>query len=112
MSQIIFGYAFALFTAFTVIIGDMAIKWAADGGHAVTSNYVLLGVALYGGSAVLWFFAMHHITLAQAGVAYSMLTLIALAVLGAVYFGETLAFREYAGIGCALLSMVLMTRLS
>ncbi|MBW4707110.1 hypothetical protein KX928_04850 [Roseobacter sp. YSTF-M11] len=112
MTQFAFGYFFAFFTAIIVIIGDFAIKWAADSGLPVTSAHVMLGIVLYGFSAILWFYAMQHVTLAQAGVAYSMLTLIALAVLGAVYFGEALMFREYAGITCALLSMILMSRIA
>ncbi|WP_299679936.1 EamA family transporter [uncultured Roseobacter sp.] len=112
MTQFAFGYAFALFTALIVIIGDFAIKTAADAGHTITSTYVAIGVALYGVSALFWFYAMQHVTLAQAGVAYSMLTLVALAIIGAVWFGEDLHAREYAGLGCALLSMVLMSRLA
>ncbi|WP_299965201.1 EamA family transporter [uncultured Roseobacter sp.] len=112
MTQFAFGYTFALFTALIVIIGDFAIKTAADAGHAITSTYVAIGVALYALSALFWFYAMQHVTLAQAGVAYSMLTLIALALIGALWFGETLHAREYAGLGCALLSMLLMSRLA
>lgn len=112
MTQFSFGYIFTFFTAIAVIIGDFAIKSAVDSGFAITSKLVLVGVLLYGFSAILWFYAMHHVTLAQAGVAYSMLTLIALAILGAVYFDEPLYFREYLGLGCALLSMVLMSRMA
>jgi drug/metabolite transporter (DMT)-like permease len=39
-----------------------------------------------------------------------MLTLVALAIIGALFFGERLGFREVAGIGCALTAMVLMIR--
>lgn len=112
MSHIAFGYIFTFFTALIVIIGDFVLKTAADAGYAITSTHVIAGVAIYGLSAFFWFWAMQHVTLAQAGVAYSMLTLIALAIIGAVWFGETLALREYAGIGCALLSMVLMSRIA
>jgi undecaprenyl phosphate-alpha-L-ara4N flippase subunit ArnF len=112
MTQYAFGYGFIIFTAIVIILADYLIKLAADAGHTASSNYVFIGVVLYAGSAVLWFFAMQHITLVQAGVAYSMLTLIALAVIGALWFNEPLQMREYAGLGCALLSMVLMTRVS
>lgn len=112
MSHILFGFGFAFVTAIVVIIGDYAIKLAADGGRPIWSGLVMLGVVLYGASALFWFFAMRHVTLAQAGVAYFMLTLIALALIGAVYFEETLRAREYAGLGCALLAMMLMSRLA
>lgn len=112
MSQIAFGYCFIILLSFIVILGDSIIKVAADAGHTVNSTYVVLGVALYGVSALLWFFAMQHISLVQAGVAYSMLTLVALAIIGALWFKEPLFLREYAGLGCALLAMVLMSRVA
>ncbi|ABG30900.1 hypothetical protein RD1_1253 [Roseobacter denitrificans OCh 114] len=112
MTQLAFGYGFIIFTALIVIIGDSIIKVAADAGHAISSSYVVIGVVLYGVSAVLWFFAMQHITLVQAAVAYSMLTLVALAIIGALWFNEPLHLREYAGLACALLAMVLMSRIA
>lgn len=112
MTQLLFGYAFTLFTALIVIAGDFALKVAADAGHSISSTYVAIGALLYAVSAFFWFYAMHHVTLAQAGVAYSMLTLVALALIGAVWFGEHLHAREYLGLGCALLSMLLMSRLA
>ena len=55
---------------------------------------------------------MRHVTLAQAGVAYSMLTLLALCAIGAIWFGEQLYAREYLGILCALAAMVLLARVA
>lgn len=112
MTHLAFGFAFTFVTALIVILGDFIIKAAVDAGHTITSTYVVVGVALYGASAIFWFFAMQHVTLVQAGVAYSMLTLIALAIIGALWFNEPLFFREYAGLACALLAMVLMSRVA
>lgn len=110
MQNILNGFGFITITAIVVILGDYVLKLAADRGLTATSTLVGVGIVLYGISAVLWFAAMRHITLGQAGVAYSMLTLIALAVIGATVFGERLGARECAGIGCALTAMVLMVR--
>lgn len=112
MSQFTFGYGFAFLTALVVIAGDFVLKLAADGRMPLTSKHVIIGCALYAFSAVMWYYAMRHITLAQAGVAYSMLTLIALCVIGAVVFSETLYLREYLGIACALAAMVLLSRVA
>ncbi len=103
-----YGLLFSLFTALVVILGDIAIKIAADRA-ALTSFYMALGMGLYALSAVLWFFAMRYVTLGQAAVAYSMLTLVALFVIGAVMFNEPVGPREVSGILCALLAMALMT---
>ncbi|MEO1025331.1 MAG: EamA family transporter [Pseudomonadota bacterium] len=104
-----FGLLFSLFTALVVIAGDYAIKIAADRA-ALTSIPMGFGVVLYACSAVLWFFAMRYVTLGQAAVLYSMLTLIALFAMGAWLFGEPVGKRELAGMGCAVLAMVLMSK--
>ena len=112
MTSLFLGLAFSLFTALVVIAGDTLIKLAADGGQPVTSRLVLLGCLLYAGSAVFWYAAMRHITLAQGGVAFSMFSLIALALIGAAAFGEPIREREAVGIGFALVAMVLMARIA
>lgn len=112
MTGALWGLLFTFVTAIVVIAGDYVLKLAAVREHAALSALVFAGCALYAVSALAWFAAMHHVTLAQAGVAYSMFTLIALAVIGAAAFGETLGPREYAGIGCALVAMVLMSRVA
>ena len=104
------GYSFAVFTALLVLGGDFLIKVAADGDEGATSRLMLLASAIYGASAFLWFVCMRHITLAQAGVAFSMFSLLALCAMGVVLFGERIGPREFAGIGCALAAMVLMIR--
>lgn len=111
MVNITYGYVFSLFCALVVIIGDYLIKRAADDELSLASAVFAAGLGLYAVSAVLWYFAMRHITLAQAGVAYSMLTLIALSLMGVVFFDERLLGREVLGIGFALASMALMTRI-
>lgn len=110
MLGIFYGYAFALITAIVVIAGDVSLKIAADSGQTLISRPALLGAGLYVLSAAMWFFAMRHVTLAQAGVAYSMLSLIALCAIGASHFEEEFRAREAAGIACALLAMILLIR--
>lgn len=112
MVHILNGYGFAFLTALIVIAGDTSIKLAADGGHSALHRYVVLGCLLYAISALMWYGAMQHVTLAQAGVAYSMLTLLALCAIGAFWFDEPVGLRETAGILCAIAAMVLMIRIA
>ena len=107
--MLFYGLVFSLFTALTVVIADVAIKLAAD-RESLTSPHMLLGAALYAASAILWFLAMRHISLGQAAVAYSMLTLIALFLIGWIGFGEPATAREIAGVVCALAAMALMSQ--
>ena len=64
---LVLGFGFSLFTALIVILGDYLIKLAADGGHPIISTLVMTGCALYAASALLWFFALHHVTLSTGG---------------------------------------------
>ncbi len=112
MTHIFLGYGFALLTALLVIAGDYFIKLAADEGRSIISVQFLCGAVLYLGSAAMWFGSVKQITLLQAGVAYSVLTLLAICALGVVVFGEKLFAREVLGIGCACAAMVLMVRVS
>lgn len=110
MSQIAIGFLFSFFTASVVLVGDVLIKQAADEGYTILSRHMFLGIMLYSVSALLWYVSMLYITLATAGVAFAMISLISLAIIGAVWFGEPLAGRDVAGIGCALAAMMLMMR--
>jgi undecaprenyl phosphate-alpha-L-ara4N flippase subunit ArnF len=112
MASVTFGYGLALLTALIVLVGDYLIKLAADGGMPVTSSHVILGCVFYGGSALIWYGSMRFITLAQAGVAFSMFSLLALCALGVLFFDEQIYPREALGIGLALVSMVLMVRIA
>ena len=112
MSALLTGLAFSLLTALVVIAGDLMLKVAADTGKPVLSMLVLSGCAIYAISALFWLYAMRHITLGQAAVTYSMLTLLALCFVGVFWFGERLELREIGGICCAIAAMVLMVRVT
>lgn len=112
MTHLLFGFFFAFVTALVVIAGDTVLKIAADSGRPIWSGLVLAGCGIYAFSAIFWLYAMRHVTLAQAGVAYSMLTLLALCAIGVLWFDERLYMREFLGIGCALAAMVLMVRVT
>jgi drug/metabolite transporter (DMT)-like permease len=112
MGSAVNGYAFALITAIVIIIADIFLKVAADRGYPLYHHMVVTGCVLYLLSALLWFGAMQHVALAQAGIAYSMFSLLALAAIGVFWFDEPLGVREVGGIGCALLAMLLMVRVA
>ncbi|MGI9388480.1 MAG: hypothetical protein ACR2O1_00350 [Boseongicola sp.] len=106
--SLFYGLVFSFFTSLIVIIGDVAVKTAADSTRLI-SPLMALGIVLYGGSAICWYFTMRHISLGQGAVAFSMLTLIALCLIGAFGFGERLGIREVLAMGCAISAIALMS---
>ena len=102
------GLLFTLATALFVIAGDVAIKTAADNAD-ITSPNMAAGVVLYVLSAICWYFAMRNITLGQGAVAYSMLTLVAVVLIGALWFDEALGTRQILGLVAALTALALMS---
>lgn len=107
---VLLGYSFALLTVALAIAGDYFIKLAADSGRQLFSLNFTIGAMFYLGSAAMWFGSLRQISLAQAGVAYAMLTLLAVCALGIFVFEERLHAKEVVAIGCAMLSMFLMVR--
>ena len=102
------GLSFTLATALLVIAGDVVIKTAADSARFASLS-MAAGVLLYALSAICWYFAMRNITLGQGAVAYSMLTLIAVVLIGAFWFGEALGTRQTLGLAAAFTAMILMS---
>ena len=110
MAASLSGFLFSLLTAAIVIAADFAIKIAAETGGRLWSLPMLAGCVLYLVSAILWFYAMRHMPLGQAAVAYSMFTLIGLCLVGVSVFDEQLGWRDMAGMGMAVGAMALMIR--
>lgn len=92
----------------TTIVADYFLKLASERGRWATSAPFVIGVAIYGASAVGWVLAMQEMNLATIAVIYSALTLLMLAGLGVVVFGELLSLREGLGLALALVSLLLM----
>ncbi len=106
----LWGYGLCFGATLVMILGDYAIKLAADRGTMLQSPQFLVGGVLYALSAVGWYLAMRQMTLAQTGVASAIFSLLALCAMGVLLFEETLAAREYLGIAMAVGALVLMTR--
>lgn len=93
--------------AFT-ILGDYALKCAAMRAAPLASAWFVGGALLYAVTAVGWVWLMQSHNLAQIAVLYSAATILLLTGVGVAFFGETLSPRQIAGLGAALLSVVMM----
>lgn len=99
--------------ALITVVGDWFLKLASQQTASPFLNrWFLCGVVIYALCAFGWVIAMQHMKLATIGVVYSVSTVLLLTALGVMVFGETLNKCEMAGIACALLSIVLLTRFS
>jgi len=89
-------------------IGDYFLKLASQEIQPIQNKWFIAGCIVYALSALGWVFTLRSTKLATAGVAYSLGTILLLTALGIVVFGERLNRYEVAGIGCAILSIVLL----
>ena len=104
------GVAITGFAVATAIVADYFIKVASQKEASLLTWSFMLGAGLYVVSATGWLFAMKTMTLAQVGVLYSVVTILALTAMGVIWFGETVGWREGLGIAFAVLSVLLMAR--
>ncbi len=96
--------------AAVTVLGDYFLKLASQETSAVYNRWFLAGFVIYALCSFGWVFAMRHMKLATIGVVYSLSTVLLLAALGVVVFGESLNRYEVAGIGFAVLSILLLAR--
>lgn len=94
------------------LIGDYFLKLAGSGKEYIDVKLFIVGTVVYGAAATGFFFGMKHLNLATVGVYYSLSTILFMAALGYFAFGETLSAREAAGVGLALVSMLLLSRVA
>ena len=91
---------------------NMLQTGAIDSRDTVTRTerfqFFLGGALLYAIPAIGWYFLMRSHSLAAIGVIYSAGTIIAMAVLGVMFFRETIGMRESVGIALALASVVVI----
>jgi drug/metabolite transporter (DMT)-like permease len=103
------GISLVLALSVAGVLADAALKVASGKANATSSGYFLIGAFIYALTAFGWVWAMRHLKLAQLGAFYSVSTALLLAVVGVVFFQETLRTREVLGILLGVASLVLLT---
>lgn len=96
-----------LVTAMTVG-GDYFIKISTGHAAGMSSAFFVIGTLLYGLSSIGWFYLMRSHSLTWIAVSYSATTLIFVALLGVVVFGEALRLRDAAAVALALAAVLLI----
>lgn len=93
-----------------VLVGDYFLKLSGSQETSLEPRLFAIGFAIESLTTFGWFYAMKHLKLATAATYYSVLTVLLLAALGVFAFDERLNVGEIAGIGAALMSLVLLAR--
>ncbi len=92
------------------VLGDYFIKIAGDGPRYISFAPLLTGMLIYALTAIGWFYVMKHIKLSTLGVFYSLITVILLTIVGALFFREKLNVVDVIGIALGITSIVLLAR--
>lgn len=93
------------------ITGDYFLKLAGRQPNALLSANFVIGLVIYGLTAVGWMLLMQRMRLGVMGGVYSIAMVLLCVILGYI-FGERLVVREWIGIGLAVVSLLLLTRFS
>ena len=102
------SYSVLFLVVVFTILGDYALKVATKYPEPLLSIWFLMGALLYGLTAVGWMLLMQTYNLAQISVIYSSITIIALVLIGHLFFDETTTGRQGLGVAAALAAVVLM----
>lgn len=102
----------SLFILIAIVVaqigGDYFVKIASTDADGLFSFVFMVGMLLYGATAVGWYFLMRIHSLAEIGVIYSASTLFLLAALGHIAFNESIGLRQLFGLSLAVVSIVIM----
>ena len=93
--------------------GDYFIKLSGNYPEKyIDYKYFIIGLLLFSSTAIGWFFVMKHIKLSTLGVIYGVTTILALTLIGTLFFKENLNFYEIIGLILGLSSIFLLVRFS
>ena len=102
--------ALILLIAVFTLIGDYFLKLASQREASFTSWAFVVGIIVYGSTAIGWVLVMKHMPLASMGVWYSIVTIALLTGLGVFVFGESFTLRDGAGLLLAFAALAMMSR--
>ncbi len=99
-----------IFLSLVGVLGDSFIKSAGQNAR-YEKIYFCIGALLYASTAFGWLYAMKHYKLGVLGVIYAVTTTMALILIDAAFFNETITFHEVIGILLGILSLVVLNKL-
>ncbi len=103
------GITLVLLLSVAGVLADAVLKVASGKSNVTMNVYFVVGALMYAATAFGWVWAMRHLKLAQLGAFYAVMTALLLAVVGVLFFKETLKWKEVLGIALGVVSLILLT---
>ena len=92
------------------VVGDYFLKLAGSGSHYIELKWFFAGALIYASTSAGWFFIMKYMKLSTLGVVYAVTIVISLAIMGSLFFKESLSAYEIIGIFLGIISILLLGR--
>jgi small multidrug resistance pump len=112
MNPVLIGIVIASVLALLGVAGDFFIKLSSATEHPYKSWSFYVGLIIYALTAFGWVYAFRYLKLSTLGVIYGVVTVLALVVLGVLYFKESINIYEAFGVVLGISSIVLLSRFS
>jgi len=112
MKSHVFAILITIFLAFAAVAGDYFLKVASSTKSPFANWNFVGGLAIYSLSAFGLVLVMPHLKLAYIGVLYCLTMILCLCILGTFFFNESLRPREWLGVGLAVASLLLLSRMA
>lgn len=104
MTNLLFLFLILLAVVFETV-ADISFKFS----HLANKQmWLWLGVALYTVGTVIWAFSLRYEYLSKAISIFTVLNLIAVILVGVLFFHEQLSLLNKLGIGLGILAVILM----
>ncbi len=108
MKSSTFSLLLTIVLALAVALSDYFLKKASSEHSPFLNRHFLVGLVITIAVTFGWVWVMPHLKLAYIGVVYSITIVLALSLVGAAFFGESLSGPEWLGVALAIASMVLL----
>jgi small multidrug resistance pump len=109
--EILRAFVLMIAVAFFTVLGDYFLKIAGQ-GPTIKIKPLIIGILIYGSTAIAWVYAMRHLKIITVTVIFMMASLLFAAALGVFVFDERMNKVEMLGVFFAVLSIVLLYRYS
>lgn len=106
-----FPFVITFLLSCVCVIADYLLKKASEVDTPYYSYWFATALILEALTAFGWVYIMRHIKLATLGAIYSVSIALLLAVVGVILFNESLDLQEIIGMGLAVASLVMLSRI-